>query len=156
MTVTSSNNPAEESVQNILTCTFTNPSGDFLTQLSWWAKDNSGIANYFRSDRDDVRYNNTYGQPGDYVMSKPDLDASPGTSTLTVTSVSLDDIGTFNCDVNTLGPTSRDELTLDVYGKFNMYNYTDLSVSDSADALLYGIIRKPYRKKTKRRFWSKL
>ena len=154
MTVTSSNNPAEESVQNILTCSFANPSGDLITQIVW-GKDNSVIANYLRSE-DDVRYNNTYGEPGDYVMSKPDLDASPGKSTLTVTSVSLDDIGIFNCDVNTLGPTSRDELTLDVYGKFNMYNYTDLSVSDSADALLYGIIRKPYRKKTKRRFWSKL
>ena len=123
MTVTSSNNPAKESVQNIFTCSFANPNGDFITQLAWSKDKTSQIANYVRNNAD-IGYNNTYGEPGDYVMSKPDLDASLGTSTLTVTSVSLDDIGLFECEIRILGPTIKAGVTLDVYGEYGIRSPT--------------------------------
>ena len=114
MTVSSSNNPAKESTQNILTCSFTKQSGDFITQLTWSKDEVSRIAAYTNGDGD-VNYNSTYGNSGDYIMSIPDLVALQGSSTLTISSVSLDDIGLFQCEIRTLGPTTRNGVMLDVY-----------------------------------------
>ena len=87
----------------------------FFATYSAFLTGGSVIATHF-SSYENIRYNESYGEPGDYVMSEPNLEAINGTSTLTIKSVKLRDDGTYRCQVAAEGPAKNSFATLDVIG----------------------------------------
>ncbi|XP_072048954.1 uncharacterized protein [Amphiura filiformis] len=119
VSVTANTNPTKKGLEQRLTCSYANLNGKEVNSISWSKGPNftgsSQIATYrITQSGGEITYNDSYGNPGDYVMSMPAGNSNQGSTSLTITAIAVDDIGVFWCNVNAEGFPVQGHIAIDV------------------------------------------
>ena len=117
VTVLPDNNPFKYGDKEVLRCTFDGLNIHRLTTLSWTKGDNFPNSTQIAYYTGKVFHNDSYGKPGDYVMTPPDSLTGSGSSNLIIKKVIVDDIGKYWCSVSAGFIQGLNSFDVDLIGK---------------------------------------